>query len=517
MGKIKFIKTTSTKLNGGVVQETLGEDFNDAIIHIRDEHEYPDDYFDSDSDSDVTVITDNNLYIGDERITDNLNIGKENPKLRTRELGGLKESSLGLLQKRSLSSIIIDILRVGLPADSIRITTEPGKHLKDGETLSLEIEVDEGVVDTFAWTSSDDSVATVDDNGTITAHSTTGSVTIRVDAETGSGWAEYEITVDETPVTGITLNKQSQTCHAGDSVQLTVTNISPSNATNKTVNWSSTETNLATVTGSGTNNKNCTVHIVAEQEGTVEIYATIGDVYKKCIITIVHNELTHTDPSIEIKYQDTIQSPIRIKNGDALPLMEDITSSYELGEWNDEHNTNYAGEPTDILVEMSPSNWGNPGVGGTTYTITGTGTFTVGGVPVDNFNQQHLELQYTSSDSIHSNSIEIIVQEVIEINGFDTENGDDNEDITVFREYLFDTLNDVTVYITIPPETREDKMLIKVPYELSSCEVLQWDDIQGGYKINISMEFVDGNEPYYKRVQTYTNSDPTKYKITLQK
>ena len=78
----------------------------------------------------------------------------------------------------------------------------------------------------------------------------------------------------------------------------------------------------------------------------------------------------------------------------------------------------------------------------------------------------------------------------------------------VLESFLFENTNSYKLGILIALYTG---------IRIGELCALQWDDIQGGYKINISMEFVDGNEPYYKRVQTYTNSDPTKYKITLQK
>ncbi|MBE6751212.1 MAG: hypothetical protein E7556_01655, partial [Ruminococcaceae bacterium] len=49
-----------------------------------------------------------------------------------------------------------------------------------------------------------------------------------------------------TPTTGITLNATAKTLKIGDSLTLTAT-VTPSNATNKTVTWSSTNTNIATV------------------------------------------------------------------------------------------------------------------------------------------------------------------------------------------------------------------------------------------------------------------------------
>ena len=67
-----------------------------------------------------------------------------------------------------------------------------------------------------------------------------------ITAQAGNVKADCSVTVNPTEVTSITLNKTSVTLSAGESVELTAT-ISPENATDKTVNWTSSNTGVATV------------------------------------------------------------------------------------------------------------------------------------------------------------------------------------------------------------------------------------------------------------------------------
>lgn len=83
---------------------------------------------------------------------------------------------------------------------------------------------------------------------------------------------------DAVNVTGISLNKTSLTVDVGDTVTLTAT-VTPSNATNKAVSWSSTNTSVATVTNGIVNTL---------KAGTAKITATTADGNYKadCIVTV---------------------------------------------------------------------------------------------------------------------------------------------------------------------------------------------------------------------------------------
>ena len=101
------------------------------------------------------------------------------------------------------------------------------------------------------WTSSNTNVATVDTTGKVTGVSS-GSATITVKTKDGAKIATCNVTVKNSviPVTGVTLNKTALSLVTGTSESLVAT-ISPSNATNKDVEWTSSNTDVATVDTTG--------------------------------------------------------------------------------------------------------------------------------------------------------------------------------------------------------------------------------------------------------------------------
>ena len=96
------------------------------------------------------------------------------------------------------------------------------------------------------WTSSDETVATVKD-GKVTALKP-GTVRIIVKTSDGGKTAECQVTVVAKvyPVTGVTLDKTSAELTEGDELVLAAT-VSPTNATNKNVTWTSSDETVATV------------------------------------------------------------------------------------------------------------------------------------------------------------------------------------------------------------------------------------------------------------------------------
>ena len=84
---VEFIETTSTKL------KDVQTSHPGAFIHVNDEN------------------GDDVLYIGEDKVTDKFNVGDENLNSPTREIGGLNASTIGELKGKSVSEILLDILR----------------------------------------------------------------------------------------------------------------------------------------------------------------------------------------------------------------------------------------------------------------------------------------------------------------------------------------------------------------------------------------------------------------------
>ena len=129
------------------------------------------------------------------------------------------------------------------------------------------------------WKSSNTSVATVSSAGVVTGKKA-GTATITCTAKDGSGVkATCKITVTK-PVTKITLNKAAASIKAGKTVKLSAA-VTPTNATDRSVIWSSSNTSIATVSSTGV--------VTAKKAGTVTITCKAKDgsgVKATCKITV---------------------------------------------------------------------------------------------------------------------------------------------------------------------------------------------------------------------------------------
>jgi uncharacterized protein YjdB len=124
----------------------------------------------------------------------------------------------------------------------------------------------------ISWTSSDTNVATVDENGKVTAKKVgEAMVTASLDGKT----AECKVIV-YIPVTSISLNKTSITLRNGESYQLQAT-ILPDNATFKDVKWESSDDEIVSVDTNGL--------VTTRGVGIVTITANAGDCSANCVVT----------------------------------------------------------------------------------------------------------------------------------------------------------------------------------------------------------------------------------------
>ena len=121
-------------------------------------------------------------------------------------------------------------------------------ELTEGEeiTLNATVKPDNATNKNITWSSSNSSVAKVV-NGKVTALKP-GNATIIVSTEDGGKTATCEVTVKAKvyPVEKIVLDKTYVKIKAGNEITITAT-IYPSNATNKTLKWTSSDTTIATV------------------------------------------------------------------------------------------------------------------------------------------------------------------------------------------------------------------------------------------------------------------------------
>lgn len=150
----------------------------------------------------------------------------------------------------------------------------------------------ENTTDTLSWSSSDESVATVDENGVVTAVAT-GNATI-VATTSRSKFASCNIQV-RIFSTSVTVNPTAQV-NVGKTVTLTAT-MQPADTTD-TITWKSSDTSVATVSSSGV--------VTAKKVGTVTITATTtSGKTATCVVTVLK-------PSTSVKLDKT---EITLNNG----------------------------------------------------------------------------------------------------------------------------------------------------------------------------------------------------------
>ncbi len=129
------------------------------------------------------------------------------------------------------------------------------------------------------WTTSDPEVAIVDQEGLVTAVSL-GSAVITATTMDGGYTANCNVTVKPVPVTGVSLDKRSVTLIEGEELILTAT-VSPENASDKSVTWSSSDSAIASVDNSG--------KVTAKKTGNATIKATANDgsgVFASCAVRV---------------------------------------------------------------------------------------------------------------------------------------------------------------------------------------------------------------------------------------
>lgn len=154
--------------------------------------------------------------------------------------------------------------------------------LNEGQTVQLQATVspDDANNKEIVWTSSNDGIATVTQEGLVRAISK-GVAVIVVTASDGSGVsASCEVTVHSL-VSSVVLNETEVILNEGQTVQLQAT-VSPDDANNKKIVWTSSDENIATVSQDGL------VTAVAEGNAVITVSSTDGSkVSAGCNIIVV--------------------------------------------------------------------------------------------------------------------------------------------------------------------------------------------------------------------------------------
>ena len=165
-----------------------------------------------------------------------------------------------------VSPVKVDISEIKLDKSSLTMI------IGDEQMLVATIVPDNATVQTVQWTSSDTSVATVDNGKVVAVKEGTATISASADGKI----AECAVTVDYVHVQSVTLDKTEVTVTEGESFILTAT-VEPENATYPSVSWTSSDTSVATVSA-GT--------VTAVAPGTAKIKAWADGQEAECVLTV---------------------------------------------------------------------------------------------------------------------------------------------------------------------------------------------------------------------------------------
>ena len=162
----------------------------------------------------------------------------------------------------------------------------------ESETLAATVTPDNAENKSIKWSSNNEAVATVDANGTVTAKSA-GTAVITATSTNGKS-AGCTVTVEkkQIPVTEVRLSESTVGIVEGSTYKLTATVLPENTTDSKSVSWSSSNSEVATVDANGT--------VTAKRAGTAVITATsTNGKTAGCTVTVSKKEIPITEISLD--------------------------------------------------------------------------------------------------------------------------------------------------------------------------------------------------------------------------
>ena len=166
---------------------------------------------------------------------------------------GLKEGSATITvtsPNGKSSTCVVTVTKEIINVDKI-ILNPTNMTLKVGETdqIIATISPENATERELIWTSSDPSVATVNEEGIVVGNKP-GTVVITVKTKDGKVKSTTTVTIKPIEVEEIILSTNNVKLKVGDNKEITAT-VKPDNATDKELIWSSSDTTVATVSSNG--------------------------------------------------------------------------------------------------------------------------------------------------------------------------------------------------------------------------------------------------------------------------
>ncbi len=235
--------------------------------------------------------------------------------------------------------------------DKTSLTLEVG----GSDTIKATVSPDNATDPSVKWSSSNTSIAKVS-NGKVTAVKE-GKATITVEANDGSGvkaTCEVTVTAAVIPAESVTLSASSLELKVGESSSLTAT-VKPDNATDKTVTWSSSNKDVATVDSSG--------KVTAVGEGKATITATANDGSGKSAACTVNVAAAQTNvPVTDVELNKT-EATAAV--GDTISLTASLNPANAT-----EQTVTWSSSNKDVATVDDKGNVTIVGTGSVTITVT---------------------------------------------------------------------------------------------------------------------------------------------------
>jgi len=206
-------------------------------------------------------------------------------------------------------------VRVGVESvslDKTKMTLAPG----ESQNLTVTVRPNDAYDKSVTWSSNNKGVAEVDSNGKVTAKST-GTAEISVTSNDNGLSAKCTVTVATVKVSSVSITNPPTSIDVNGSATLTAT-VLPSNATNKSVTWSSSNPDVISVSSSGV--------IKGVAPGTAKITVTTVDTdatgshcKAECtieakVVATTGVELTPEEKTIEVDEQLTMRAKVLPEN-----------------------------------------------------------------------------------------------------------------------------------------------------------------------------------------------------------
>ena len=188
----------------------------------------------------------------------------------------------------------VTVSKKEIPITEVRLNKST-ETLTEGETTTLTATVlPENTTDSksLSWRSSNSEVATVDANGTVTAKRAGTAVITATSTNGKTAGCTVTVSKKEIPIIEISLDKSSATLTEGETTTIVATVLPENTTDSKSVSWSSSNSEVATVDANGT--------VTAKRAGTAVITATsTNGKTAGCTVTVSKKEIPITEISLD--------------------------------------------------------------------------------------------------------------------------------------------------------------------------------------------------------------------------